>query len=207
MAAVSNAPRAAAGTRQLARSNGAKAYIGKPCPYGHDGERYVSTGQCIECAKSDSARKVASGYFQSHYADNAGRILSRQREYTRSHTQEINARTMAWVKRNPLKRKAISRQYKARRRSQEDAGISGGMLAAWTREQPKTCFYCGAACPDSFHVDHFVPLAKGGAHVLTNLRIACPTCNLRKNAKMPNIWIEEIDRVAANDTAPQSAAA
>lgn len=41
-----------------------------------------------------------------------------------------------------------------------------------------TCAYCGANSPT--HIDHVKPLSRGGAHCLSNLRPACPTCNMRK---------------------------
>lgn len=45
-----------------------------------------------------------------------------------------------------------------------------------------TCAYCGAR-PGSerLHVDHLVPVAKGGSDNLENLCCACDTCNTRKS--------------------------
>lgn len=38
---------------------------------------------------------------------------------------------------------------------------------------------------NSFHVDHIVPLAKGGEpYCLDNLQLLCPTCNLKKGDKV-----------------------
>lgn len=34
-----------------------------------------------------------------------------------------------------------------------------------------------------YHVDHVVPIAKGGLNVAANLQLLCPRCNLRKGAK------------------------
>lgn len=49
------------------------------------------------------------------------------------------------------------------------------------------CEYCrmhqelqGAA----FHVEHTEPTARGGADDLDNLALACPTCNLKKGARV-----------------------
>lgn len=42
------------------------------------------------------------------------------------------------------------------------------------------CFYCGTAMSE-FHVDHVVPVARGGADDPRNYAPACPTCNLSKN--------------------------
>jgi 5-methylcytosine-specific restriction endonuclease McrA len=48
------------------------------------------------------------------------------------------------------------------------------------------CYLCGKAISNGErHVDHIVPLAKGGEHSARNLAIACAKCNLSKNAKMP----------------------
>src|SRR3546814_13360528 len=54
------------------------------------------------------------------------------------------------------------------------------MLAA----QKKKCWYCGTKLT-AYHVDHRIPLARGGSNGPANLVIACPACNLSKGAKMP----------------------
>ena len=34
-----------------------------------------------------------------------------------------------------------------------------------------------------YHVDHIIPISKGGLNVAWNLQLLCPRCNLRKGAK------------------------
>lgn len=53
------------------------------------------------------------------------------------------------------------------------------------RSSQGRCAYCGADVAGRFHVDHFIPISKGGKHERSNLRISCPSCNLRKGAKLP----------------------
>lgn len=178
--------------RQRAIASGDAKYTSlNKCPKGHDGERYTGSGGCVQCALNAVANKVRTGYYREYYAANSEKISDRSRKYHRDNTESRTANAKAWVAANPEKRAAISMNYKARRRSQEEAGITGGVLAAWTLSQPKVCFYCAASCSVGFHVDHFIPLARGGAHVLTNLRIACAPCNLKKNAKMPDEFMRE----------------
>jgi hypothetical protein len=44
-----------------------------------------------------------------------------------------------------------------------------------------TCFYCGACAPDAvLHIDHIVPVAKGGTSHHRNLVTSCSSCNLGK---------------------------
>jgi len=103
---------------------------------------------------------------------------------------------------NQEKVRAAWAQSNAARRAKVDSGVGLGTTLGWLSEQPKVCFYCGADCANNFHVDHFMPLARGGAHVLTNLRIACAPCNLSKSASDPLEWI---DRVSAAMFAQEAA--
>jgi 5-methylcytosine-specific restriction endonuclease McrA len=48
------------------------------------------------------------------------------------------------------------------------------------------CYLCGKPVPkNDRHVDHIVPIAKGGAHAVFNLGVTCSFCNLSKHDKMP----------------------
>lgn len=54
-----------------------------------------------------------------------------------------------------------------------------GSLQRWK------CAVCGACISGNYHVDHVVPLSKGGEHDPKNLQLLCPTCNLNKSSKDP----------------------
>ena len=46
------------------------------------------------------------------------------------------------------------------------------------------CGICEApADPADFHVDHIVPLSRGGEHTYRNVQVAHPICNLRKGGR------------------------
>ncbi|MBQ6893391.1 MAG: HNH endonuclease [Clostridia bacterium] len=47
------------------------------------------------------------------------------------------------------------------------------------------CVLCGCSAEDGvkLHVDHIVPIAKGGLTVASNLRTLCERCNLGKSDK------------------------
>jgi len=53
------------------------------------------------------------------------------------------------------------------------------------------CKHCTAE-KGPFHIDHVIPLAKGGIECVTNLQILCAKCNLKKNANLEpaRIYIE-----------------
>ena len=48
------------------------------------------------------------------------------------------------------------------------------------------CYYCLKSLPDGpEHIDHYIPVAKGGSHTKVNLRPSCADCNLKKRDKDP----------------------
>jgi len=48
------------------------------------------------------------------------------------------------------------------------------------------CFYCGKKLTGSSHVDHFIPWSFVKEDRLWNFVLSCPTCNTRKNNKLPS---------------------
>lgn len=50
------------------------------------------------------------------------------------------------------------------------------------------CWYCLQSVGDKYHVDHRVPLSRGGSDAPNNLVIACEHCNLSKHDKLPHEW-------------------
>jgi len=53
----------------------------------------------------------------------------------------------------------------------------------------KKCYYCSKPLTRStVTIDHFIPLSKGGAHLLENFRPACLDCNKGKSDSYPSIY-------------------
>ena len=46
------------------------------------------------------------------------------------------------------------------------------------------CGICGKAVTNKYHIDHIVPLSKGGKHAQSNLQVTHPRCNLVKGSKL-----------------------
>lgn len=72
--------------------------------------------------------------------------------------------------RSRCRRHAIRRTLTAKRK------------AAIKRRDGYRCQRCGAA-PPILHVDHKIPLSKGGTDTDDNLETLCGPCNLRKGAR------------------------
>jgi 5-methylcytosine-specific restriction endonuclease McrA len=55
------------------------------------------------------------------------------------------------------------------------------------RDQGAVCAYCTMSLNGGYHVDHMIPLSRGGRNDWTNLAISCRACNLSKGS----ITVEE----------------
>lgn len=172
--------------RRVAVVRGIKTYYsGKPCRQGHDSGRYTGKGSCIACLHAHGKRAKESGYYRRRYLENREEILEAQRKAYPQKAEKKKENAANWSTNNKAARRAIAKNYKMKRRAQMKGGVSSSDLLVWTSTQKKVCFWCDACCSDNFHIDHWMPLALGGAHDISNLVISCPGCNLRKQAKHP----------------------
>ena len=93
--------------------------------------------------------------------------------------------------------KRMERAHNQKRRSLKRAAyVFGSNMLQWLQGQEMICFYCGKPVED-FHIDHIIPLSRGGAHCEGNWVVTCPQCNLSKNAKtahefMPDKFLHEV---------------
>lgn len=181
-----------------AKAQGVPLYFtGQPCKSGHLSARYTSSGCCVECkrAKALDQKQAKSEYDQARYQASAEVIRERMRKWRALNSARHVESAKEWSAANPEKRRAISKSYKARRRTSEKEGDSTAQVFAWEQVAPKVCYWCGIACESNYHVDHYEPLSKGGKHTVSNLVIACGPCNLTKSAKDPYKFAATLGRL------------
>jgi 5-methylcytosine-specific restriction endonuclease McrA len=92
------------------------------------------------------------------------------------------------------KRKAEGRhlEYKNRRKALERGGNAedcGAVYKAVRLQKWIHCHYCGKQVSGSdCHIDHVIPLSRGGDHRVANMVFACPRCNESKGSKLLSEW-------------------
>lgn len=59
----------------------------------------------------------------------------------------------------------------------------------------KKCYWCGTSIKKSFHIDHYVPLSKGGTNAIENIVISCPQCNMKKHNTDPLKFAQSIGKL------------
>lgn len=76
----------------------------------------------------------------------------------------------------------------SRIRGTENSTISRASLSELKLKQDNKCAYCNTlldySIPRAVHLDHVVPLSKGGTHTIDNVVWACSSCNLAKGDKL-----------------------
>lgn len=88
-----------------------------------------------------------------------------------------------WVRKNPEKNREYVRRRSARERAAAVGEVDYGSILA---RDGMWCYLCriDIASLDDLHFDHVVPLARGGAHSMENIRPAHARCNQRKHDKL-----------------------
>lgn len=157
-------------SRKNAIANNHKTYEGRPCKQCSSIIKYVCGHSCVNCMKI----RVRSNEKKEY-----------DKKYHIAHAEKKKQTTKNWIKANPEKRFAISFNYDSKRRANKKDGVKSKELTSWISKQIKVCYWCNVVCSDNYHIDHYEPLSKGGKHILSNLVISCPACNLNKNAKDP----------------------
>lgn len=149
-------------------------------------------------ANAERLREYKRRYYNAH----AEKKREWQRDYRLTHIAEVTARNRRWDAENPDRARARRRRYavahpeqaaaRSRNRRARERGATGKHTIADVRAQLKRqkskCYYCHAKLDSGYHVDHVVPLSRGGANDPANIVIACPSCNRRKNTKLPHEW-------------------
>lgn len=92
-----------------------------------------------------------------------------------------------WRKNNKDKIKIINRNTKLKRKAVPGEHSLNDIKNKF-KEQWGACYWCFEPLHE-YHIDHIIPVSKGGTNNPDNICIACPACNLQKKAQLPEDWI------------------
>lgn len=125
-------------------------------------------------------------------------IKAQKREHYIRNKESISAKSRDYYERNTERFTAYNRARKARKRSAQGSHTAKDVSFIFD-SQRGLCANCKARLFKSgkqkFHVDHIMPLARGGSNGKENLQCLCPACNLSKNAKDPISWANQNGRL------------
>lgn len=119
-------------------------------------------------------------YSRRFREENPELARERQRDSRAIHGHKYNARHAQWKRDNKERCADLENARRARKLNQFVEDVDRLVLLEL---DDGLCGVCGSDVdPMSFHVDHVVPLSKGGEHSYANTQVAHPVCNIRKHA-------------------------
>jgi len=146
-------------------------------------------------------REERIAYNKVYREEHREEMNKQHRNYCKEHREELNAYQRA---RYPERReeilerrktphgRMIKRASEAKRRAQKK-GSDGSNTAAQLQEQLKRqkgrCYWRGCKLgkgKGAWHIDHIVPLSRGGTNTMDNIVISCPTCNMHRHNRLPH---------------------
>jgi 5-methylcytosine-specific restriction endonuclease McrA len=114
------------------------------------------------------------------------RAENRRQEYERNRERAIEE-TRQWCQEHTEQAKANKRRHRARKRDAAGQHTAADIQVIYA-SQRGLCWWCSCELKDNYHVDHRVPLARGGSDAPENLVLTCPHCNISKGSKLPSEW-------------------
>lgn len=161
--------------------------------------------ECKDCKKRldikyrEENRDYYLNYLRSYREENKNELDAKKKVYISQNKEKHQTRIHKWYLKNQDSIKARVSLYKKEHPEQYQmynnrraASKKTDIVDIFTHQDiinkyGNKCFYC----PGSFdHIDHYMPLSKGGMHTLENVRPSCVECNLTKSNKLPEEFIK-----------------
>lgn len=124
-----------------------------------------------------------SAYSKARYAQNSDHIKRRVRAYEQANIERVKE----WGRVKANKRRA--------RLVEAGGQYTVDDIKRLMDLQRCKCANCGTSIKKKYHIDHRIPVAKGGSNHASNIELLCPSCNLRKSAKLPHEFAQENGRL------------
>lgn len=185
---------------------------GAKCSLEPGDERHGAlSGYTHRKCRCDACRETQREYNKAYHGARREIILERKRAHYEANCEAELERVKAYHAANQDARREYQKEYQkayyaahpdvyresaARRRARKANAFIGPPFTrqqVWDRDSG-ICHLCNQpADPSDWHMDHVIPLSRRGAHSFENCAVSCPTCNLRKGARL-------LDELAAGCT-------
>lgn len=132
-------------------------------------------------------------------AENREAYLAYHAKYRAENPEVVRERYRQWEARNP--KHAVEWVANNRERARENVRRRRSRLRGATTFEIRSrdilrlldrhrweCVYCGESLRAGYHIDHVVPISRGGSNGVGNILPACDFCNVSKNSWFLSEW-------------------
>lgn len=155
--------------------------------------------QCKSCGRAyarayhDANREKEHAYYEA----NRDRIGGVHRTYRADHPEAGQNYGRAYRADHPEVAWASNYRVRAKQAGHEPI-VQEFTLADVVARYGAQCAYCSGGPFE--HLDHAVPISKGGPHTIENVRPACAACNIAKHNRTPDEWQPAENASASTNT-------
>lgn len=127
---------------------------------------------------------------QRWYNANREYALEKARQDRINHPEVFAQRWQNWYRTENGKEhsRLRVRSRKARKKGAQGNYTHADIAMMYKRQKGK-CYYCKAKL-DTYHIEHIIPIVRGGTNDPSNIVLSCPPCNLSKGSKLPHEWAQ-----------------
>lgn len=157
-----------------------------------------------KAVKRDETRAAINAYAREYYQRKRIERLAYAKAYRNANKAIIRVKMQAWADANRDVARAANKAWVAahpdearyhnqlrRARKKGNGGrLSKGITKTLMLLQHGKCAYCSADLNLGKHLDHKLPISRGGLHVDENVHLTCPLCNMRKHNKTHEEFME-----------------
>jgi 5-methylcytosine-specific restriction endonuclease McrA len=149
--------------------------------YTEDNKEIISDRNRVWYLNNAESRKQER---KRYYYENQTKILEDAKRYYQNNKERIRSHQNTWAKTEAGRNSELVRS--ARRRALKLAA-EGSFTVEDIKDlyatQGGRCYYCSVEIESGYHIDHMIPLSRGGRNDVSNICLACPECNLKKYTK------------------------
>ncbi len=147
-------------------------------------ERQAAASRLYRERGGDEVKEMGRQSWSNYYKENRQEMISRVSEYRANNQESVREYRRKYAKENP----DIICSYRRTRRARK-AGAGGTHTPEDINSlrvlQKDKCALCLTSIKKHRHIDHIIPISRGGSNDKYNLQLLCAPCNQRKHAKDP----------------------
>ena len=169
----------------------------------------ILKNECKMCEKEyrKNNKEKLKEYFKEYYKNNKDKIKKNTKEYQENNKEKVREYKKEYRSRDKTKNmmKEYLKEYQKNNKdkmifySSQRRVLRAGNGGSYTQEQYREmleyfeykCAYTGESIEDNLHIDHIIPVSKGGTSYIWNLIPVTPSANMSKSNKNIEDWYRE----------------